>query len=110
MQFSKIVALVPMRHHSQRVPGKNYREMAGIPLFHHIINTLKNCPEINEIVVDTDSDVIMDGLTQFFPNVTIIRRDPALTADDVPMNDILIYDTRRYPLIYICKHTAPIRS
>ena len=33
----KIAALVPMRHHSQRVPGKNYRPLAGKPLFHHII-------------------------------------------------------------------------
>jgi CMP-N-acetylneuraminic acid synthetase len=107
MQFSKIVALVPMRHHSQRVPGKNYREMAGVPLFHHIINTLKNCPEINEIVVDTDSDRIIDGLTKFFPKVTIIRRDPGLTADDVPMNDILIYDTRKVPAdLYLQTHST----
>ncbi|MCB0119320.1 MAG: acylneuraminate cytidylyltransferase family protein, partial [Anaerolineales bacterium] len=27
----KLAALVPMRHHSQRVPGKNYRPLAGKP-------------------------------------------------------------------------------
>ncbi len=42
--MTKIVALVPMRHHSQRVPGKNYRTLAGRPLFHHIIMTLQSCP------------------------------------------------------------------
>lgn len=29
----RIVALVPMRHHSERVPGKNYRSFAGWMLF-----------------------------------------------------------------------------
>ena len=89
----RLAALVPMRHHSQRVPGKNYRPLAGKPLFHHIIETLLAVREINEIVVDTDSDLVMDGLRKNFPQVKIINRPDALRADDVPMNDILIYDT-----------------
>ena len=56
----KIAALVPMRHHSQRVPGKNYRELAGKPLFHHIIETLQSVPEIDVIVVDTDPQPIKE--------------------------------------------------
>ena len=89
----KLVALVPMRHHSQRVPGKNYRMLAGKPLFHHIIETLLAVPEIAEILVDTDSEPVMDGLRQRFPQVKIINRPEHLRADDVPMNDILIHDT-----------------
>ena len=58
----KIAALVPMRHYSQRVPGKNYRSLAGKPLFHHIIETLLACQSIDEIIVDTDSSEILDGL------------------------------------------------
>jgi CMP-N-acetylneuraminic acid synthetase len=93
----KLVTLVPMRHHSQRVPGKNYRMLAGKPLFHHIIETLLATPEITEIVVDTDSDPVIDGLRQHFPQVRVIDRPEALRADDVPMNDILIHDTGQVP-------------
>lgn len=89
----KLAALVPMRHHSQRVPGKNYRLLAGKPLFHHIIETLLAVPEIAEILVDTDSGPVMDGLHQYFPQVTIINRPEGLRADHVPMNDILLHDT-----------------
>jgi len=89
----KIVALVPMRHHSQRVPGKNYRPLAGKPLFHHIIETLLAVSEIGQIVVDTDSEQVMEGLKQHFPSVKIINRPESLRADDVPMNEILIHDT-----------------
>jgi CMP-N-acetylneuraminic acid synthetase len=88
-----LVALVPMRHHSQRVPGKNYRPLAGKPLFQHIVETLLAVPEIGQIVVDTDSEPVMDGLRQHFPQVTIINRPDDLRADDVPMNDILLHDT-----------------
>jgi CMP-N-acetylneuraminic acid synthetase len=88
-----LVALVPMRHHSQRVPGKNYRILAGKPLFHHIIETLLVVPAIDQVVVDTDSEPVIEGLRQKFPQVMVIKRPENLRADDVPMNDILIYDT-----------------
>jgi len=90
-----IVALVPMRHHSQRVPGKNYRPLAGKPLFHHILETLLAVNEIGQIIVDTDSEPVMDGVRQHFPQVTIIDRPKTLRADDIPMNDILLYDTEQ---------------
>ena len=89
----KIVALVPMRHHSQRVPGKNYRPLAGKPLFHHIIATLLQVPQINQVAVDTDSEPVMEGLRQHFPEVRILERPAHLRADTVPMNEILMYDT-----------------
>ena len=91
----KIAALVPMRHHSQRVPGKNYRELAGKPLFHHIIEILQAVPEIDVIVVDTDSEPVMNGLREHFPDVIIINRPEYLREDDRPMNDILLYDTEQ---------------
>src|SRR5574337_758830 len=91
--MTKLVALVPMRHHSQRVPAKNYRMMAGKPLFHYIIETLLTIPLINEIVVDTDSIPIRDGLRKHFRKVRIIDRPENLRADDVSMNDVLLYDT-----------------
>ncbi|MEW6085633.1 MAG: acylneuraminate cytidylyltransferase family protein [Chloroflexota bacterium] len=102
-----IVALVPMRHHSQRVPGKNYRVLAGKPLFHHIIETLLAVPEINQIVVDTDSDEVIDGLKRHFPSVKIVNRPESLRADDVPMNEILIHDTGLFPAdFYLQTHST----
>ncbi len=89
----RIAALVPMRHHSQRVPGKNYRPLAGLPLFHYIIRTLQAVPEVGQVLVDTDSEPIMQGLRAQFPAVQIIDRPQHLRADDTSMNDILLYDT-----------------
>ena len=93
MKTYTLTALVPMRHHSQRVPGKNYRLLAGKPLFHHILETLLRVPEIDNIIIDTDSEPIMDGVRRSFPGVRLIERPEPLRADDVPMNEILLYDT-----------------
>ena len=96
-----------MRHHSQRVPGKNYRLLAGKPLFHHIIETLLVVPEIEEILVDTDSDPVIEGLHRQFPQVKVIPRPEQLRADDVPMNDILIHDTAQAPAdFYLQTHST----
>jgi CMP-N-acetylneuraminic acid synthetase len=103
----KLTALVPMRHHSQRVPGKNYRLLAGKPLFHYIIETLLAVPEIDGIVVDTDSDPVMDGLRRAFPTVRVIPRPEHLRADDVPMNEILLHDTGQFPAdFYLQTHST----
>jgi len=91
--MTRIVALVPMRHHSQRVPGKNYRTLAGRPLYQYILNTLEACPEIAEIVVDTDSPIIIDGLRAEFPAIKIIERPEHLRSPETSMNEVLAYDT-----------------
>lgn len=95
-----LVALVPMRHHSQRVPGKNYRPIAGKPLYRHILDTLLKCSEITDVVVDTDSPLILEGLEKFYPGVKALVRPEHLQADTVPMNEILLYDMSQVPADY----------
>ena len=103
----KIVALVPMRHHSQRVPGKNFRLLAGRPLYYHIISSLLLVPRINNVVVDTDSETIIEGIKEFFPLVTILKRPDYLRADTIPMNDILLYDTSQIEAdVYLQTHST----
>ncbi|MHC1771546.1 MAG: acylneuraminate cytidylyltransferase family protein [Flexilinea sp.] len=89
----KIVAFVPMRHNSVRVTGKNYRMLAGKPLYHHIMDALLAVEEITDVVVDTDSPVVIEGLGKDYPQVKTLLRPENLRADDVPMNEILIHDT-----------------
>jgi CMP-N-acetylneuraminic acid synthetase len=107
MKIEKIVALVPMRHHSQRVPGKNFRPLAGKPLYRHILDTLLACPEINLIAVDTDSPVIIDGLRVDYPQVRVIERPEHLRAPEIPMNEVLMHDTGLIPAdLYLQTHST----
>jgi len=107
MALEKIVAFVPMRHDSVRVPGKNFKPMAGKPLFHHILNTLLQCKEIAQVVVDTDSPVIMQGLKEYFPGVYCLERPQHLRADTVPTNEILMHDVNQFEAdLYLQTHST----
>jgi CMP-N-acetylneuraminic acid synthetase len=105
--FKRIAAFVPMRHDSKRVPGKNYRLIAGKPLYAWIIETLLAVPEVDEVMVDTDSEIILDGLAKHYPRVKAILRSEALRAETVPMNDILLHDTAQIQAdLYLQTHST----
>lgn len=95
-----IAALVPMRHHSERVPGKNYRLMAGKPMYAYVIESLLACPEISRVVVDTDSPDIIQGLQADYPQVQVIERPEELRDGMIPMNTILLNDTAQVAADY----------
>ena len=81
-----------MRHHSERVPQKNYRLFAGKPLYHYIIRSLLACSIISEIVINTDSHLIKEDAQKNFPEIRLIDRPAHLTDGAVPMNEVLMYD------------------
>jgi len=112
MNKFKIVALVPMRHSSERVPGKNYRDFAGKPLFFHIVESLSQSKLINSIVIDTDSKSIIELVKQNFPQLIILERPDHLKDGSVPMNDVLLNITNQVPAdFYLQTHsTNPIMS
>jgi CMP-N-acetylneuraminic acid synthetase len=86
----KITAIVPMRHNSERVPGKNYRLLGDRPLYRHIVQTLLDVPEISEVVIDTDSPAILDDAAKAFPSVRLLVRPEHLRAGEIAMNDVLL--------------------
>jgi CMP-N-acetylneuraminic acid synthetase len=106
-QPQTIVALMPMRHHSERVPGKNYRLLAGKPLFRHVLDTLLECPEISRVAVDTDSPIIIEDLREKYPQVVVIERPEHLRPDTTPMNEVLLHDTALLPAdLYLQTHST----
>jgi len=108
----RIVALVPMRHNSERVPGKNYRPFGGRKLYHHIVEALTDCEQIDEVVINTDSPKIMEDAAEQFPQVRLIERPQNLRDGTVPMNDVLLYDVKQVEAdFYLQTHsTNPLLS
>lgn len=86
----KITAIIPMRHSSERVIGKNYREFAGKPLFFHVVESMLACQAINTVVIDTDSPVIMEMAKKEFPSVVLLERPEHLRDGGIAMNDVLL--------------------
>ncbi len=89
---TRVAALVPMRHDSERVVGKNYRTFGNAPLFHHIVRTLLECASIDEVLIDTDSPIIAEQCAEHFPSVVLIERPEELRAGEIAMNRIIEHD------------------
>ena len=91
MKSEKITALVPMKEHSSRVPKKNTRELAGKPACHWILESLSKVEEIDEILVNTDSELIAD-LVRSFEKVKVLERPDFLLGDAVSIQPLIEYD------------------
>lgn len=89
----QIVALLPMKGHSERVPNKNLKSFAGKPLYHAIVKTLQNCKSISNIIINTDSEEIKKDAKDTFGDFIIIHDRPKeICGDFVSMNEIIKYD------------------
>lgn len=86
----RIAALIPMRHSSERVRGKNYRILGERPLYRHIVQTLLACDKITSIAIDTDSETIMEDVRSAFPEVQVLIRPEHLRDGATPMNEVLL--------------------
>jgi CMP-N-acetylneuraminic acid synthetase len=102
-----IVALVPMRHNSERVSGKNFRSFAGKPLYHWIVEALLEARRVAEVVLDTDSPIVFDDAARSFPTVRVLERPLHLRDGATPMNEVLLHDVSRVQAdLYLQTHST----
>ncbi|BAC91716.1 acylneuraminate cytidylyltransferase family protein [Gloeobacter violaceus] len=105
---ASIVALLPMKAHSARVTGKNFRAFNGKPLFRWILDTLLSMPEVDQVVINTDARAILaeHGLVNS-QRVLIRDRKAKICGDFVSMNLVLEDDVANVPAdIYLMTHTT----
>ena len=104
----KVVALLPMKAHSERVRNKNFRDFNGKPLFRWILDALFSIPTISEVVINTDARLILaeHGLTDS-ARVRIRDRKPEICGDFVSMNKVLEDDVANVAAdVYVMTHTT----
>lgn len=106
--MNKIVALLPMKANSTRVPGKNFKEFCGKPLFKWVLDTLLSVSEIDKVIINTDAKEILleNGLVE--SNRIIIRQRPdEICGDEISMNRVIEDDVQNVSSeIYLMTHTT----
>lgn len=88
MKTGKIVAHIPARGGSKRVPAKNLRYLAGRPMIAYAIEAALGCGAFEEVYVNTDSEVLASLGSQM--GCRIYHRPPHLGADDATGDDFTI--------------------
>lgn len=103
-----VVALLPMKAHSERVSGKNFREFCGKPLFRWVLDALLGVEEIERVVINTDArDILASNGLEESERVQIRDRKPELCGDFTSMNLILEDDIAAVEArAYVMTHTT----
>ena len=79
MKDLKVLAIIPAKGDSKRLPKKNLQKINGFTLVEHAIKYAKDCPYVTDIIVSTEDDKIMD--LAFKNNVKGMIRDKFLCGD-----------------------------
>lgn len=104
----RVVALLPMKAHSERVSGKNFREFCGKPLFRWVLDALLSVEEIACVVINTDArEILASHGLEDGGRIQIRDRKPKLCGDFTSMNLILEDDIAAVPAdAYVMTHTT----
>lgn len=85
----KITAIIPVKANSSRLPGKNILPFGDSNLLLHKINQLKQVEELNEIIVSSDSDIMLKMASD--AGVKAIKRPVQFANESVPFGRFLDY-------------------
>jgi CMP-N,N'-diacetyllegionaminic acid synthase len=110
-----IVALIPARAGSKRVPNKNIRPLAGHPLIAYTIAAALQSEIFSAVIVSTDSELYADVAKYYGAEVPYMR-PPELAGDLSPDIEWVEYtlntlrqDDREYDCFSILRPTSPFR-
>lgn len=104
------VALVPARAGSQRLPGKNVRELAGHPLLAYSIAAAQESGVFGTVLVSTDSPEIADLARRYGADVPGLRPPELSTATSPDIEWVrLAMEGRSEELFAILRPTSPFR-
>jgi CMP-N-acetylneuraminic acid synthetase len=102
------IALMPLKAHSERVSGKNFRSFSGKPLFRWMLDTLLATEDVDLIVINNDAraELEANGLEPN-PRILVRERKPELCGDFVSMNAVIADDVENVPAdTYLMTHTT----
>lgn len=117
MTKDKILAYIPARAGSKRIPNKNIKDFLGKPLISYAIEQAQSCDFIDRVMVDTDSPEIAKIAKKFGAKVPWLR-PKKLAGDKAKVIDSILYNLRRLKeqenyepdYVMILQATSPLRE
>lgn len=80
---NNVVAIIPARYASTRLPGKLLREICGEPLILHTLRRVKEARNVSRVIVATDDERIMNVVRDAGGEAVITRPDHVSGSDRV---------------------------
>lgn len=111
----KILALIPARGGSKRLPGKNIKDLCGRPLIAWTIEAALNSKYLSKVVVSTDCDDIARISKEYGTKVPFIRPEE-ISSDVATTQDVVLHCLDFFKLkdevfthVILLQPTSPLR-
>jgi len=104
--MTKIIAVIPARGGSKRIPRKNIRPFIGVPAIQRTIDIVQSSRIFSEIIVTTDDNEIAE--ISINSGAIVIERPPSLADDKTPTVPVIAHtvekfiDKSDYENVYVC--------
>ncbi|MEL0613785.1 acylneuraminate cytidylyltransferase family protein [Marinomonas arenicola] len=110
---NKVVALIPARGGSKRLPRKNIRSFSGKPLISWSIEAAQNSKYVDKVFVSTDDDEI-SKIAVSCGAISPEMRPAHLSSDNSSTKDVLLYTINKFfsdfDIVIILQPTSPLRK
>ncbi|RHX78275.1 acylneuraminate cytidylyltransferase family protein [Leptospira yasudae] len=112
----KLLAVIPARGGSKRLPGKNIRILGNKPLIAWSIEVVKQVPEICDILISTDDEKIADVAKNYGGFVPWLRPENLATdtasSIDVVLHALDWYEREKQEVdgVLLLQPTSPFRT
>lgn len=111
----KILAIVPARAGSKRLPKKNTKLLDGLPLVAYTFEAIKTSKYISTTITTSDCPEVLKVAAQY-PNTYSLKRPAELASDKASMVDVLLHaaDYAKqldiFDVICVLQPTSPLRT
>lgn len=109
---NRILAVIPARGGSKRIPRKNIREVAGKPLIYWTIEEAKKSNYIDRLILSSEDEEIIQTAKSLGCDVPFAR-PVELAADETPGIDPVLHAMHTLPgyqYIVLLQPTSPLRT
>jgi N-acylneuraminate cytidylyltransferase len=115
--IERILVVIPARGGSRGLPGKNLKELCGVPLVGHSIAAARLVPEVRRTIVSTDDEHIARVSRSLGAEVPFLR--PAeLATDTAPTGGVIAHalaaveaqGDEPYDAVLLLEPTSPVRD
>jgi CMP-N-acetylneuraminic acid synthetase len=116
LKNKKVLAIIPARGGSKRLPGKNIKNLLGKPLIAWTIEQAKKSKYIDKLIVSTDDKEIAEISKKYGAEVPFLR-PKELAKDDSPTADAVFHTLAwfkskgdQYDVLVLLEPTSPLRK
>lgn len=104
-----VLAVVPARRGSKRLPDKNVRLLGGMTLVEHALRCAARAPSVDEVVVSTDDERVAAMVRSL--GVRVVDRPPELATDDASSWSVVRHAAAGadFDVVVLLQPTSPLR-